>query len=57
MELYILTKPFLTGNNFVGDMHAWAASHLGLQAESHASLPALYVITSHMTNTQYAGRG
>jgi hypothetical protein len=30
VELYILTKPFLAGSNFQGDMRTWARHHLNI---------------------------
>jgi hypothetical protein len=49
VELYILTKPFLTGGNFRGDMTKWVREHLGIPDEEHKNLPSLYVISTHLT--------
>ncbi|GFH12556.1 uncharacterized protein HaLaN_08268, partial [Haematococcus lacustris] len=53
--MYILTKPFLNGGNFAGDMRTWVQQHLNLSQEEHSKLPTLYVISSHLTSDQYAG--
>ncbi|KAJ9522340.1 hypothetical protein QJQ45_008185 [Haematococcus lacustris] len=55
VEMYILTKPFLNGGNFAGDMRTWVQQHLNLSQEEHSQLPTLYVISSHLTSDQYAG--
>ena len=55
VELYILTKPFLTGSNFMGDMHAWAEKHLNITDEKRPNMPTLYVIDSHLTALEYSG--
>ncbi len=37
-----------------GDMHTWALEHLNVTSNQHASLPTLYVISSHLSNDDYA---
>jgi hypothetical protein len=40
VELYILTKPFLSGSNFVGDMHKWARENLNItQVSAYGPAP------------------
>ncbi len=55
VELYILTKPFLTGGDFKGDMRTWARDHLNLTEERRERLPSLYVISHHLSDEEYAG--
>jgi hypothetical protein len=57
VELHILTKPFgNSGADFASTMHAWAAEHLGINAEAvRASAPTLYVISDHITSGQLSG--
>ncbi|KAL6761224.1 hypothetical protein V8C86DRAFT_3088762 [Haematococcus lacustris] len=55
VEMYILTKPFMAGGNFSGDMRTWAFQHLGLSQEHNKKLPTLYVLSTHLSSRQYAG--
>jgi hypothetical protein len=49
VELYILTKPFMSGSDFMGDMRNWVREHLGFTEEQYSRLPTLYVISHHLT--------
>eukprot|EP00798_Chlamydomonas_sp_ICE-L_P017630 gene17630-23973_t len=52
VELYILTKPF-QGSDYKADMQSWVTKNIG--AISNASMPTLYVIPTHVSNSEYVG--
>ncbi|GAX76012.1 hypothetical protein CEUSTIGMA_g3455.t1 [Chlamydomonas eustigma] len=56
VELYILTKAFMTGSSYESDMMSHAEKRLGMRTEKErAGAPALYVISDHLSAEDYAG--
>ncbi|KAF5830871.1 hypothetical protein DUNSADRAFT_13931 [Dunaliella salina] len=48
VELYIITKPFMSGSNFKQQMLAWARTAVNKQ-----NLPTLYVVSNHVNDDEF----
>ncbi|GAX73023.1 hypothetical protein CEUSTIGMA_g475.t1 [Chlamydomonas eustigma] len=55
VELYIITKRFMAGSDFSGDIYNYSATHLGMLTQEQWSRgPTIYLITSHLEAEDYA---